>query len=78
MNTILLAVALVLFDVLDLLDRYETVILLCFMFGFSFGHYMTNLAKIRTVSNFFMMILIILFSVITKITMSICRNNYIP
>ena len=78
MNTILLAVALVLFDVLDLLDRYETVILLCFMFGFSFGHYMTNLAKIRTVSNFFMMILIILFSVITKITMSICRNYYIP
>ena len=78
MNTILLAVALVLFDVLDLLDRYETVILLCFMFGFSFGHYMTNLAKIRTLSIFFMMILIILFTVITKITMSICRNNYIP
>ena len=25
-----------------------------------------------------MMILIILFSVITEITMSICRNNYIP
>ena len=54
-TTILSALALVLFDVLGLLDHYETVVvnMLCFMFGFSFGHYVANVEKIRTLSNIF-------------------------
>ena len=54
-TTIWLALALVLFDVLGLLDRYETVAvnIICFMFGFSFGHYVANVEKISTLSNIF-------------------------
>ena len=55
MNTaILLVLALVLFDVLGLFDHYETLVVnILFYVCFSLGHYIANLEKIHTLSNFF-------------------------
>ena len=51
----LMTLVLVLFDMLGLLDHYQAVAvnILCFMFGFSFGHYIANLYKMRRLSIFF-------------------------